>query len=184
MPVKALLDELTSAAQLAGAYDRPEDVDTLYMLAQEAFRLRNDPNAGWNYMQRWWRLYAASARADGRPIVALVTGDRFWHDPLAVHRELSRLPPGSSVVEGEAPGADTHARLAGRALGFDVRKHPANWQQYHRAAGPIRNAEMLRENADIDVILAFHANLAESKGTINMISAARRKSLPVVLFTE
>lgn len=61
-----------------------------------------------------------------------------------------------------------------RERGFQLRRFPADWEQYGKSAGHIRNAKMA-DNAD--ALIAFWDG--ESKGTKNMIDNARRKGLAV-----
>ncbi len=64
-------------------------------------------------------------------------------------------------------------------LGYTVHPHPANWDQYHRAAGPLRNREMLKEAPDI--VLAFHDDLSQSKGTRDMVNQALKAGVPTII---
>lgn len=74
----------------------------------------------------------------------LVFGSREWLWDGVIYRLLSKLPKDTILVNGYAPGADRIADKIGRQLGFDVRPYPANWDKLGLAAGPIRNAEMLK----------------------------------------
>ncbi len=89
----------------------------------------------------------------------LVTGSRDWADHEAVLFELAALAlqhPGAVVVHGACrTGADRFAALAAKAAGLAQEPHPADWKRWNRAAGPIRNEEMVRLGAD--VCLAFIA---------------------------
>lgn len=87
------------------------------------------------------------------------------------------------VIEGEAPGADTLAREAAEYFGIPVLAFPANWQKYGRAAGPIRNTEMLNEGKP-DMVVAFHNDYLHSKGTKNMVEQALKRGLKVVIQTS
>ena len=49
-----------------------------------------------------------------------------------------------------------------------VNPFPAQWSKYGRAAGPLRNTQMLSEG-NPDIVLAFHDNIKRSRGTRNMI---------------
>jgi hypothetical protein len=64
-------------------------------------------------------------------------------------------------------------------LGYHVIPHPADWEKYGKAAGPIRNAEMIRRHPDLELVLAFHDNLAISRGTRDMVVLADKKGIPV-----
>ena len=114
-------------------------------------------------------------------IRVLVCGDRNWTDLKAIQLRLNRLLDETeefiTVVEGEARGADTLGRQAAEELGIKVEAYPADWQQYGRAAGPIRNQQML--DSGIDLVLAFHHNLDKSKGTADMVRRVRRAGIEV-----
>lgn len=108
----------------------------------------------------------------------LICGDRHWSDWQAIDTYVSLLPVGSVVIQGEAPGADSAAREAAVAHGYAFESYPADWAAYGRAAGPIRNKQMLTEGQP-DLVVAFHDDLESSKGTMNMISQARKAGVPV-----
>lgn len=67
------------------------------------------------------------------------------------------------------PGADSLAWQWANLSGIEIIEHEANWDQYGRAAGPIRNKLIVR---DSDVILAFVA--PNSTGTRNTINEAKK----------
>ena len=110
----------------------------------------------------------------------LFCGSRFWTDREAIGGVLKVLPKGSVIIEGAAPGADTIACEESRRLGFTIEHFPANWKRYGRAAGPIRNSQMLKEGKP-DVVLAFHENIEASKGTKDMLKQAQKAGLPTFL---
>ncbi len=119
----------------------------------------------------------AKRPAARRPLLVLVTGSRVWADAGPIRRELRRLPPGSIILHGDARGADRLAAAVAAELGLDVRPRPADWGRFGKAAGVIRNREMLAEGPD--VVLAFHPNLDQAKGTRHMVHIARRAGVPV-----
>ena len=108
----------------------------------------------------------------------LVCGSRCWVDRAVIRRELRRLPKDTVIIEGEAPGADAIARAEAEKLGLIVEPYPADWAKYHRAAGPIRNRQMLVEGKP-DLVLAFHRDIDGSKGTRNMVDQAVKAGLVV-----
>jgi hypothetical protein len=110
----------------------------------------------------------------------LVTGDRDWKDRALIKRHLKKFPAGTIIVEGGARGADKLARSVAEELGFEVREYPANWKEHHRAAGPIRNRKMLKEEDPVCVI-AFHNDIGSSKGTMDMITISVKAGKPVLL---
>ena len=80
-------------------------------------------------------------------------GVRKWTDRHLIRQALQFVQP-SLVIQGEARGADSLARDVAQNLGIEVLPFPANWEKYGRAAGPIRNKQMLDEG-DPDGVLAF-----------------------------
>lgn len=107
----------------------------------------------------------------------LVCGSRGWDRPDLVGARLSRLPPGSVVVHGKCPeGADLHAALHCVALGIEQKPYPADWKRYGRSAGHKRNAQMLDENPDVELVLAFWDGT--SSGTAGMLDLAKRRGIP------
>lgn len=124
----------------------------------------------------------------------LVTGDRNWNDGYIVSTVLTGLlvdaqvvGEGLVIIDGKARGADTFAGewYGGaedgiHAIHEDVQheRYSAKWDEHGKAAGPIRNQQMLTEGKP-DVVIAFHDNLEASKGTADMVKRARRAGLPV-----
>jgi hypothetical protein len=87
------------------------------------------------------------------------------------------------LVEGEAPGADTLAKRAAETspTGATIVPFPADWEQYGRRAGPIRNQQMLDEGKPELVIAFINKPLEESRGTYDMVKRAWAADLPVVV---
>lgn len=101
----------------------------------------------------------------------LVCGDRNWTDEAAIKRVLSiyREWDEVTVIHGNCRGADKLAGKVARELGFKVEEYNADWETYGKAAGPIRNQQMLDEGKP-EYGIAFHADLASSKGTKDMVT--------------
>lgn len=106
----------------------------------------------------------------------LVCGDRHWRDKDAIMAALAELSDVEVVIEGEARGADTLAREVAEEFGIPVLPFPAEWGIYGRAAGPIRNTEMLNKGKP-NLVLAFHNNIIKSKGTRNMVEQAKIRGI-------
>jgi len=108
-------------------------------------------------------------------------GDCLSCDPVdfkIIEAELAKLGSGDIVIEGDARGADRIGGHIAAALGHEVLVFPAQWDKFHRAAGLIRNQQMLTEGKP-DRVLAFHRDLARSKGTKDMVARSKWAGLPV-----
>lgn len=114
----------------------------------------------------------------------LVCGDRKWTDPGPIKQKLVELGCPAYVthlIEGEANGADKLSKQVALELGLPedrILRYPADWDKHGRAAGPIRNREMLKLG-NPHVVLAFHERPWDSKGTVDMVEIARARHLPV-----
>jgi len=111
----------------------------------------------------------------------LVTGARDWSDKTVITGVLEKFPPNTVLIQGGAKGADILACQAARELGWTVITVNAEWAKYGRAAGPIRNQQMIDEHQP-ELVLAFHWNLEVSKGTKDMVNRALKAHIPVLLF--
>lgn len=113
----------------------------------------------------------------------LCCGDRNWTSYKIIRRELEKLDDYTTVINGRANGADSIAAYIARQLNYPVMDFPADWNFYGRAAGPIRNKQMLDEGKP-DLVLAFHTDIKNSKGTKNMIEQAEKRGIKVILIKE
>lgn len=111
----------------------------------------------------------------------LVCGDRNWSDKALIRGYLAGMKI-DVVIEGEARGADRFGFLVARELRIDVLPFPAKWDEYGRAAGVIRNQQMLDEGKPT-LVLAFHDNIYSSKGTKDMVKRANKANIPVWLIS-
>jgi hypothetical protein len=116
----------------------------------------------------------------------LICGDREWDDPLPISW-IVRAATGSlmptAVISGAARGVDSFAARSAGRQGVVLMEFPAKWDEHGKAAGPIRNQQMLDEGKP-DVVFAFHDNLAASKGTADMVRRARKAGLPVYVVSR
>jgi SLOG family YspA-like protein len=89
----------------------------------------------------------------------LVTGSRDWSNDITVVFALKDAVSGResesiTIVHGGCPsGADHAAEVIASCWRYVVEVHEANWRANGKAAGPIRNQEMV--NAGADLCLAF-----------------------------
>ena len=99
----------------------------------------------------------------------LVTGSRTWTDAALVSAELDTqraIRPTLVVVHGAAPGGADEMAAAWCTRqwvsgGVVEERHPAPWAEVGKAAGMVRNAEMVRAGADL--CLAFIADCASPR---------------------
>jgi len=107
----------------------------------------------------------------------LVCGSRHFNDERLMENVLKQYDI-SCVIEGEARGADTLARRYAERQGISVDAFPAQWDLHGKAAGPIRNTQMLRIGKP-DLVIAFLAK--DSRGTKNMIDQARKAGVNTIV---
>jgi hypothetical protein len=116
-----------------------------------------------------------------QPTRVLVTGSRDWADEQLVRRELARCWSEYGrivVVHGACPtGADAQAAqwvadmVAADVCGVTEEPHPADWRTHGKAAGPIRNKQLI--GAGAAVCLAFIRNAsAGASHTAGLADAA------------
>lgn len=112
----------------------------------------------------------------------IISGDREWTGPELEHRLrtlFSILPKDYEIIHGACKGVDLTAEKIAQECGFKTKAFPADWNKYGRAAGPIRNSQMLKENP-ITVYL-FHQHFERSKGTRSMYELAKKARIPTYL---
>ena len=108
----------------------------------------------------------------------LITGSRDWDDVETIREELAKLPSDAIIVHGGARGADLIAGSIWKSRGGKVIETKADWERFGKAAGPIRNKQMLDE-FPLAYALAFRKGLS-SKGTQHMVSLLRAKGVPTL----
>jgi predicted Rossmann fold nucleotide-binding protein DprA/Smf involved in DNA uptake len=113
----------------------------------------------------------------------IVAGSRSFNDYATLQMVCDNLLAKKKqthnivVISGTARGADTLGEQYAHERGYAVEEFPADWQQYGKAAGPIRN----RQIADIaDAVIAFWDG--HSTGTKDMITEAKKKGLAVRIY--
>lgn len=97
----------------------------------------------------------------------IVTGGRDYKDAEIVNRTLTCLAP-DMIIEGGAAGADSLGRLWAKENGILCQTFRADWNMNGRAAGPIRNRQMLAAHPDATVV-AFPGG----RGTENCVATAK-----------
>ena len=80
----------------------------------------------------------------------------------------------TEVVSGGARGVDELGEWYATERGLPIKRFPANWGQFGKAAGPIRNETMSKY---ADALIAVWDG--ESRGTADMINKAKLKNLKI-----
>ena len=118
----------------------------------------------------------------------LITGSRYFTDygivSAALRAEWVRGEP-MTVIHGCAQGADQLAHQIADEnwhLGIHPEPHPAKWRRDGKAAGFIRNQEMISSGAD--VCLAFFKEGAGNRGTADCAGRAAKAGIPVKEFWQ
>ena len=96
----------------------------------------------------------------------IVTGGRDYDDWAMLQEVLNIIRP-TLIIQGGARGADQMAKEYAEANNIAVRTIDADWTKHGRAAGPIRNKEML-QTYPLAVIVAFPGG----DGTANCVKQA------------
>lgn len=98
-----------------------------------------------------------------------IVGSRTGFRAADVYAYVDTLAKDIEVVSGGAPGVDSFA--AGSAFVRDhvVKVFHADWDKHGKAAGPIRNAEIVKY---CDELVAFWDGM--SRGTANVIGLAAK----------
>lgn len=116
----------------------------------------------------------------------LICGDRNWTDREMIREwvqdfnaKCGILRCFGTVIHGAAKGADmiAHEEVL-KCEYLRPNAYPADWKKHGKAAGPIRNQQMLEEGHPVQVI-AFHDDIENSKGTGHMVRIARAAGIPV-----
>lgn len=107
-----------------------------------------------------------------------VSGSRNFPDLGMVENVLKTLPKNTLIIHGGARGVDVEAGLVAKRLGFPTEVVIPQWGVHGKAAGPIRNREMV---ATADEFIAFWDE--SSKGTKSAIDFATQKGIPIRIVT-
>lgn len=112
----------------------------------------------------------------------IVTGDRNWYchsiASITIHRLRKRYSE-RCIIHGGATGVDSAFDAAARINDCHVECYAADWAQYGKRAGPMRNTKMLSSGCDF--VLAVHRDLKSSKGTRSCVTMALAKGFAVFL---
>lgn len=108
----------------------------------------------------------------------LVCGGRDFVDFDFLNFTLSKLQtergPFSLIIHGGARGADALADVYAAKHFLPLLRFPADWGRHGRSAGPIRNAQMLKDGRP-DLVVAFKGG----NGTADMVKQATKAGVEV-----
>jgi len=114
----------------------------------------------------------------------LVCGGRDYLDYKTLTKTLDSIvsivedPDTILIIQGGAKGADFLAKVYAYCWGWGglmCREFPADWKQYGKAAGGIRNQQMLDEGKP-DLVVAFKGGT----GTADMVRRAKEAGVEVM----
>ncbi len=105
----------------------------------------------------------------------LVCGSRSITDERAVERILSyHISTKDTVIHGGCKsGVDAIADAFAKRRFNQVVVFPADWDKHGKAAGPIRNKQMIDEGEPTEVVAIWDGYSTGTKGTIDLSLAAR-----------
>lgn len=113
----------------------------------------------------------------------LICGSREWPDPVVIQDRIIELPDNTIIIQGAARGGDSLGKHYAWKRGLfvaDMICAEPHWRRYGRSAGHKRNAAML--DLEPDLVIAFQHN--DSRGTQGTIDEARRRGIPVEVYTS
>lgn len=108
----------------------------------------------------------------------LVCGGRDFSDGPSMWKALGEIDDAqgiTTVIEGGARGADQYAYNWAAERFIRVEHFVADWARYGKAAGPMRNQQMLREGKP-DLVVAFPGG----RGTADMVRRAKEAGVTVI----
>lgn len=115
--------------------------------------------------------------------ILVVTGGREYRDTAAVYRALNAVAAAQggalTLYHGGCTGADAIAAQWARYYGVTAKCWPAAWRAHGRAAGPIRNRQMIAAalaNGTACALLAFPGG----RGTASAVNAAQSLGVPII----
>ncbi len=121
----------------------------------------------------------------------LVCGSRDYTNRIKLWQTLDEIlarfsdlltTPDLLLIQGGAKGADDLAKEWANERGINQHEYPADWKKYGKAAGPLRNKQMLDEGKP-DLVIAFpkNGNIDATKGTKDMVDQAYLRNIPVII---
>lgn len=185
-----------------GDYKFPADIHTqlheeygLFDISDDDFEICFDSNLEWNVAHFFIHLktilfdpgYEGEKRhRDSRIIIC---GGRHFEDydrmESVMNEVISKIDPWRDVIEivsGNCEGADQLGELFAKNHELPCKVFPAQWGKYGKAAGPIRNSEMIKyaSEAEMPVVVAFRN--PRTRGTNDTVKKATNKGFKVFVY--
>lgn len=113
----------------------------------------------------------------------LICGDRNYQNEKIIYNVIKEFDKDTVIIHGNCRGVDKLAGKVGENLGMKIEVYDADWNRYGKGAGPIRNKQMLVQGKPT-LVIAFHKNYENSKGTKNMIKQANNDGLFIILYDD
>lgn len=108
----------------------------------------------------------------------IIAGSRALTDPALVEEAVKASGfEVTTVISGTAKGIDQLGERWAEARGLPVERFPADWDTHGKAAGRLRNREMIEV---AEALVAIWDSV--SRGTEDCIAEARRRGLKVFVF--
>lgn len=124
-------------------------------------------------------------------MIIIGTGSRDHRSPKPIRKVFTALKQEFKEFHykhGGQRGFDQYSDFVLRQLNHsDIQEYKADWDQYGKAAGPIRNHEMLDaalEQTTRENILVVAMPLETSIGTYEMIEYARQHNVAVRIYDK
>lgn len=102
------------------------------------------------------------------------TVDKYLVDNGILHEDVE-------IVSGHCQGADMLGEKYAEECGCTLRVYSADWIKYGRAAGPIRNKQMVDylTTTENGLVVAFVSD--NTRGTRNTIAQAQKSNIPTIV---
>ena len=123
----------------------------------------------------------------GKQARIIVAGGRDFNNYILLSQTLDAVLKKYTfsevqIVSGCCHGADALGEQYATAHGIPVKRFPADWLSYGKAAGPIRNRKMADYAAEGDGMLVAFWDV-KSRGTASMIRLAEKYGLQIKTIT-
>ncbi|SFH76130.1 Protein of unknown function [Pseudobutyrivibrio sp. OR37] len=113
----------------------------------------------------------------------IIAGGRDFNNKVLFSEEVNKIVKelgidNIEIISGHSSGADSLAELYAKKHNISLKIFPAEWKKYGKAAGPIRNKQMLDYSLEEQSVLIAFWN-GRSKGTRNMIERAKNEKTDI-----